>query len=44
MFYVKLLISAIAGLLIGALVAFLVLFLCVLGYKFFDWLAKKFDL
>lgn len=44
MYLVKVLLCVIAGIVIGALVAFSMLFFAALGMKFLDWLSEKFDL
>ena len=44
MCFVKILLYVLAGIVIGALVAFFMIFLGVLGAKFTSWLSKKFNL
>lgn len=42
MYFFKILLSIIAGIAIGAIVAFIMILLGVLGVKFLDWLCEKF--
>lgn len=40
----KILLSVIAGLIIGTIVALVMIFLGVIGFKFINWLSEKFGL
>lgn len=44
MYLFKILLSVFAGLIIGVIVAYVILFFVVIGIKFVDWLSEKFDL